>query len=304
MSIWDEIKGSFRHGSSLTRLIYVNAIIFLIIKIIEVIGVLAARPTLAPSVVTFLAVPASISALADKPWTPVTYMFTHQGFIHLIFNMLWLWWFGKIFLSYLDQRKLVSLYVMGGLAGALLYIAVFNIFPAFAGAVHVSVALGASASVMALVIATAIYLPDLELHLLFFGRIKLKYLALITFLITSVFDFSVNTGGKIAHIGGALMGLGYGYGLKNGKDIGAWLNSIFDFFVTLLRPGKKLKVSYKKPKADYDYKKTKTDYEYNKVRAERQKAIDHILDKISKGGYDSLTREEKEILFKESQNKR
>ena len=304
MSIRDEIKGSFRHGSSLTRLIYVNAIIFLIIKIIEVIGVLSARPALAPSVVTFLAVPASISALADKPWTPVTYMFTHQGFIHLIFNMLWLWWFGKIFLSYLDQRKLVSLYVMGGLAGALLYIAVFNIFPAFAGAVHVSVALGASASVMALVIATAIYLPDLELHLLFFGRIKLKYLALITFLITSVFDFSVNTGGKIAHIGGALMGLGYGYGLKNGKDIGAWLNSIFDFFVTLFRPGKKLKVSYKKPKADYNYKKPRTDYEYNQIKAERQKAIDHILDKISKGGYDSLTREEKEILFNESQNKR
>ncbi len=304
MNIWDEIKGSFRHGTTLTRLIYVNAIVFLVIKIIEVIGVLAAKPELTASVVSFLAVPASIDALAGKPWTPVTYMFTHQGFIHIIFNMLWLWWFGKIFLSYLDQRKLVSLYVMGGLAGALLYIAVFNIFPAFAGMVHVSVALGASASVMALVIATAVYLPDLELNLLFFGRIKLKYLALITFLITSVFDFSVNTGGKIAHIGGALMGLAYGYGLKNGKDIGAWLNSILDFFVTLFRPGKKLKVTYKKAKTDYDNKKAKTDLDYNKVKAERQKAIDHILDKISKGGYDSLTREEKEILFNESQNKR
>jgi len=304
MSIWEEIKGSFRHGTSLTRLIYVNAIVFLVIKIIEVIGVLAAKPELTASVVSFLAVPASIDALAGKPWTPVTYMFIHQGFIHIIFNMLWLWWFGKIFLSYLDQRKLVSLYVMGGLAGALLYIAVFNIFPAFAGMVHVSVALGASASVMALVIATAVYLPDLELSLLFFGRIKLKYLALITFLITSVFDFSVNTGGKIAHIGGALMGVAYGYGLKNGKDIGAWLNSILDFFVTLFRPGKKLKVTYKKAKTDYDNKKAKTDLDYNKVKAERQEAIDHILDKISKGGYDSLTREEKEILFNESQNKR
>jgi len=304
MSIWEEIKGSFRHGTSLTRLIYVNAIVFLVIKIIEVIGVLAAKPELTASVVSFLAVPASIDALAGKPWTPVTYMFTHQGFIHIIFNILWLWWFGKIFLSYLDQRKLVSLYVMGGLAGALLYIAVFNIFPAFAGMVHVSVALGASASVMALVIATAVYLPDLELSLLFFGRIKLKYLALITFLITSVFDFSVNTGGKIAHIGGALMGVAYGYGLKNGKDIGAWLNSILDFFVTLFRPGKKLKVTYKKAKTDYDNKKAKTDLDYNKVKAERQEAIDHILDKISKGGYDSLTREEKEILFNESQNKR
>ena len=176
---------------------------------------------------------------------------------------MWLWWFGKIFLNYLDQRKLVSLYLMGGLAGALLYIAVFNIFPAFAGTVHVSIALGASASVMALVIATAVYLPELELHLLFFGRIKLKYLALITFLITSVFDFSVNTGGKIAHIGGALMGMAYGYGLKNGKDIGAWLNTTIDFFVNLFKPGKKMKVTYKKTGAAFDATKVKDDHEYN-----------------------------------------
>jgi membrane associated rhomboid family serine protease len=304
MGIWDEIKDSFKRGTSLTRLIYLNAFIFLIIKTIEVIGVLSGNAALTPAVVSFLAVPASVGALAGKPWTPLTYMFTHQGFIHIIFNMMWLWWFGKIFLNYLDQRKLVSLYLMGGLAGALLYIAVFNIFPAFAGTVHVSIALGASASVMALVIATAVYLPELELHLLFFGRIKLKYLALITFLITSVFDFSVNTGGKIAHIGGALMGLAYGYGLKNGTDIGAWLNKILDFFVTLFKPGRKLKVTYRKPKTDTAYTRAKTDYDYNKEKAERQKAIDHILDKISKGGYDSLTREEKDILFNESQNKR
>ncbi|MCK7541000.1 MAG: rhomboid family intramembrane serine protease [Marinilabiliales bacterium] len=303
MSIWDEIKGSFKNGTALTRLMYINAAIFILIKIIEVIGVLAASPALAPTVISYLSVPASVGALASKPWTPLTYMFTHQGFIHLLFNLLWLWWFGKIFLSYLDQRKLVSLYIMGGLAGALLYIAVFNIFPAFAGTVHVSIALGASASVMALVIATAVYLPEMEMHLLFFGRVKLKYLALITFLITSVFDFSVNTGGKIAHIGGALMGMAYGYGLKNGKDIGAWINSIIDFFVTLFKPAKKLKVTYKKAAADFDARQAKTDYDYNKVKAERQKAVDHILDKISKGGYDSLTREEKEILFSESQKK-
>lgn len=294
MGIWDEIKASFRHGTSLTRLIYINAGIFLIVKILEMISVLASKPEVVSSVVSFLAVPASLSGLAGRPWTPLTYMFLHQGFIHILFNMMWLWWFGKIFLSYLDQRKLVSIYLMGGLAGALLYITIFNIFPAFAGAVNVSVALGASASVMAMVIATAVYMPELELHLLFLGRIKLKYLAIITFLITSVFDFSVNTGGKIAHIGGALMGLAYGYGLKNGKDIGAWLNSFIDFIVTLFKPGKKMKVTYKKPRTDYDY---------NKIKSERQKAIDHILDKISKGGYDSLTREEKEILFSESQKK-
>ncbi|MFZ2287196.1 MAG: rhomboid family intramembrane serine protease [Bacteroidales bacterium] len=303
MSIWDEIKNSFRHGTVLTRLLYLNTAVFILIKVIEVIGVLSASPALAPTVISYLSVPASAGALLSKPWTPLTYMFTHQGFIHLLFNMLWLWWFGKIFLAYLDQRKLVSLYIMGGLAGALLYVAVFNIFPAFADTVNVSIALGASASVMALVIASAVWLPEMEIHLLFFGRVKLKYLALVTFLITSVFDFSVNTGGKIAHIGGALMGLAYGYGLKNGTDIGAWINSIIDFFVTLFRPGKKMKVSYRKSKAEFDARQTKTDYDYNKAKAERQKAIDHILDKISKGGYDSLTREEKEILFSESQKK-
>ena len=305
MSIFDEIKGSFKEGTALTRLIYINAAVFLFIKIIEVIGVLAASPALAPNVISYLSVPASLHALASKPWTALTYMFTHQGFIHLLFNLLWLWWFGKIFLAYLDQRKLVSVYIMGGLAGALLYIAVFNIFPAFAGTVHVSIALGASASVMALVIATAVYMPEMELHLLIFGRVKLKYLALITFLITSVFDFSVNTGGKIAHIGGALLGLAYGYGLRNGKDIGAWINIIIDFFVTLFKPGKgkRMRVTYKKGGAVFDVHQTKTDYDYNAAKAERQKAIDHILDKVSKGGYDSLTKEEKEILFSESQKK-
>jgi membrane associated rhomboid family serine protease len=303
MSIPDEIKSSFRHGTVLTRLMYVNGAVFLLIKIIEVIGVLTASPGLATAVISNLAVPASVSALALKPWTPVTYMFTHQGFIHLLFNLLFLWWFGKIFLAYLDQRKLLSLYILGGLSGALFYIAVFNIFPAFAGTVNVSIALGASASVMALVIGTAVYLPDLELHIFLLGRIRLKYLALATFFITSVFDFSVNTGGKISHIGGALMGLAYGYGLKNGKDIGAWLNTIIDFFVTLFRPGKKLKVKYKKAGATFDARQTKTDYDYNSMKVERQQTIDRILEKISKGGYDSLTREEKAILFSESQKK-
>jgi membrane associated rhomboid family serine protease len=303
MSIADDIKGSFRHGTALTRLIYINIAIFLLIKIIEMIGVLASVPSIGDNVVSFLAVPASLDGLLRKPWTPITYMFTHQSFMHILFNMLFLYWFGKIFLSYLDQRKFVSLYLMGGLAGALLYIAVFNIFPAFAGTVHVSIALGASASIMALVIATAVYMPDMEVLLFLVGRIKLKYLALITFLLTSVFDFSVNTGGKIAHIGGALMGLAWGYSIRNGRDIGAWLNSIIDFLVTMFRPGKRLRVSYRKPKKSFDTSNAKTDFEYNQVRAEKQKAIDHILDKISKGGYDSLTKEEKEILFSESQKK-
>jgi len=294
MSVIDELKTSFKTGSVLTRLIYVNTGIFLIIKILEMISVLSGQTTLATDIISYLAIPASPDLLASRPWTIITYMFLHQGFIHILFNMLWLYWFGKIFLNYLDQRKLLSLYLMGGIAGGLLYVAVFNIFPVFAGAVNVSICLGASAAIMAIIVATAVYMPDMELYLLFFGRVKLKYLALITFFVVSIFDFSVNTGGKISHIGGALMGLAYGYGIKNGRDIGAWLNKIIDFFVTIFRPRKKLKVTYKKPK---------TDIEYNNLKREHQNAIDHILDKISKGGYESLTKEEKELLFRESQKK-
>lgn len=295
MSIWEEIKTTFKHGSNLTRLLYINGAVFLVVKIIEVIGVLASNPLLAGKFLGFLAVPAFLPTLAGRFWTPITYMFLHQGFIHLLFNLLWLYWFGKIFLHYLDQRKLVAVYLLGGLAGALLYIVFFNIFPAFSGVLSLSIALGASASVMAVVAAIATWVPEYEITLFLFGRVRLKYLALIIFLLTSVFDFSVNTGGKIAHIGGALFGFVYAISLKKGTDLGWGINGILDFFVTLFRPGRKLKVKYKKTPRD--------DFEYNKVKAEHQAEIDRILDKISKGGYDSLTREEKNRLFSESQNK-
>jgi membrane associated rhomboid family serine protease len=295
MSIWEEIKTTFKHGSNLTRLLYINGAVFLVVKIIEVIGVLASNPFLAERFLGFLAVPAFLPNLAGRFWTPITYMFLHQGFIHLLFNLLWLYWFGKIFLHYLDQRKLVAVYLLGGLAGALLYIVFFNIFPAFSGVLSLSIALGASASVMAVVAAIATWVPEYEITLFLFGRVRLKYLALIIFLLTSVFDFSVNTGGKIAHIGGALFGFVYAISLKKGTDLGWGINGILDFFVTLFRPGRKLKVKYKKT--------PRNDFEYNKVKVEHQAEIDRILDKISKGGYDSLTREEKNRLFSESQNK-
>ena len=208
--------------------------------------------------------------------------------------MLWLYWFGRIFLEYLDQRKLVAVYLLGGISGALVYVLSFNIFPAFAGVVSESVAIGASASVMAIVIAIAAYVPDYVIQLFIFGRIKIKYMALGIFVLTSIMDFSVNSGGKLAHIGGAFFGYIYTINLKHGRDMGKGLNRIIDFFVTAFKPGKKLKVTHKK---------VATEYEYNKIKAEHQKLINSILEKISKGGYDSLTKEEKQILFNESQKK-
>jgi hypothetical protein len=147
---------------------------------------------------------------------------------------------------------------------------------------------------MAIVIAIAAYVPDYTVQLFLFGRIKIKYMALGIFILTSVMDFSVNSGGKLAHIGGAFFGYLYIINLKQGRDIGKGFNRIIDFFVTLLKPKPKLKVTHKK---------ATTDYEYNKIKTEHQARINSILEKISKGGYDSLTKEEKETLFNESQKK-
>ncbi|OFY62228.1 MAG: rhomboid family intramembrane serine protease, partial [Bacteroidetes bacterium RBG_13_43_22] len=241
-----------------------------------------------------VAVPSSLRALLVKPWTLITYMFTHKDIWHILFNMLWLYWFGRIFLEYLDQRKLTAVYLVGGICGAVLYILSFNIFPVFKGVINESVAIGASASVMAVVIAIAVYVPDYTVNLFLLGRIKIKYIALGIFVLTTVMDFSVNSGGKLAHMGGAVFGYLYTISLRRGHDIGRGINRVIDFFATLFKPRKKLKVTYKKPASDNEYKKAKAD---------RQERINMILDKISKGGYDSLTKEEKAVLFSESQKK-
>jgi len=294
MGIWDDIKLTFRNGSNLTRLIYINIGVFVLITIIAGIGFLLNDQEVAVKALNIFSVPASLSALLARPWTLITYMFTHKDIWHILFNMLWLYSFGRIFLEYLDQRKLVAVYLLGGLSGAIVYIISFNVFPAFSGIVADSIAIGASASVMAVVIAIAAYVPDYTVQLFIFGRIKIKYLALAIFVLTSIMDFSVNSGGKLAHIGGALFGYLYILNLRRGHDIGKGFNSIIDFFATLFKPRKKLKVTHKK---------VANEFEYNKIKVEHQKKINQILDKISKGGYDSLTKEEKETLFKESQQK-
>jgi membrane associated rhomboid family serine protease len=294
MGIWDDIRKTFKTGSNLTRLIYINIAVFILITIVAVIGFLLNNTGISEQALNLFSVPSSYKALLLRPWTLVTYMFVHKDIWHILFNMLWLYWFGRIFLEYLDQRKLVAVYLLGGISGALVYILSFNVFPAFSGVVSESVAIGASASVMAIVIAIAAYVPDYTVQLILFGRIKIKYMALAIFIFTSVMDFSINSGGKLAHIGGALFGYLYTLNLRQGRDIGKGFNGVIDFFVTIFKPRKKLKVIHKK---------ATTEYEYNAIKTEHQTRINSILDKISKGGYDSLTKEEKETLFKESQKK-
>ncbi len=295
MSIWEDLGKTFRTGSSLTRLIYLNIAVFLLITAGSIIGYLLNNQALSLKILNLFSVPSSVKAFVVRPWTLITYMFTHKDVLHILFNMLWLYWFGTIFLEYLDQKKLVSVYLLGGITGAIVYIISFNIFPAFDQVVSESVAIGASASVLAVVVAIAVYVPDYSVNLFLLGRIKIKWVALVIFILTSVMDFSVNSGGKLAHIGGAGFGYLYTTNLRRGLDLGKGLNKVIDFFATLFKPRKKMRVTYKK---------RTTEYEYNKARANHQEQINKILDKISKGGYDSLTKEEKDLLFSESQKKK
>lgn len=290
MSIADEIKQSFKSGSSLTKLIYINLAVFLVVKLIAVFYFLLSVEN-SFSLVSWLAVPADLSNLAYKPWTIFSYMFLHQDFLHILFNMLWLYWFGQIFLHYFDNKKLLSVYLVGGLAGAFVYILTFNIFPVFADILPVSYALGASASVIAIVIAVSVYAPNHTIYLLFFGPVKLKYIALVTIIIDVISIASTNAGGHLAHLGGALFGYFYIMQFKKGRNITRLFDRFMDFIFSIFKPRPKIKVTYKRPVDDF---------EYNKSKAQKQAEIDKILDKIAKSGYESLSKQEKETLFKNS----
>jgi len=296
MSIIDEIKESFRKGTTLHKLIYLNLGLFLAVQIVRIVLFLSNAYDLFPGFLNYLAVPANLEVLARRPWTLVTYMFLHVDFIHILFNLLWLWWFGTVFVQELGLKKLLSTYLLGGLTGGILYVVFYNVFPVFEGVREGSIALGASASVMAVVVATATYQPDRRMHLVLIGPIKIVYIALAMFILTSMVDFSVNTGGKIAHIGGALSGFLFAYYYRRGKDLTKGFDRTMDSIATWFKPGKeKLKVTYKRSS---EQKRSRDDKEYNQQKIAEQKEIDQILDKISKAGYDSLTSREKEMLFK------
>ena len=292
MAIIDEIKKSFKKGSVLTRLIYINLAIFVLVNIVEIFFFLFNRHEFYSQFLLSFALPADLATLARKPWTLVTYMFLHKNFFHILFNLLWLYWFGRIFLQFLDEKKLLGVYVLGGLSGAVMYILAFNAFPVFQNQLPLSYALGASASVMAIVIAVSVFSPTYTIYLMFFGRVKIIYVALIGFLASSVFEFSINTGGKLAHIGGALFGYLFILRLRQGKDMTKFLNRILTTIAGWFKPKPKIKVSHRNAENDLDY---------NRRKKNEQAEVDRILDKIAKAGYDSLTKDEKETLFRQSQ---
>lgn len=295
----DDIKAFFGRKSLLASLIIINVSVFLLVNLFRVVLWLfqVKNPDLAGVDVSwityYLSVPASLEQLALRPWTLFTYMFLHESFFHILFNMMVLYFGGRIFLEYLDKRKLLSIYILGGLTGAFFYIAAFNMFPVFSQSVNYSIALGASASVLAILIAVATYVPEYSIMLFLFGRVKLKYLALFIILVDVLSIPKGNAGGHIAHLGGAFWGFVYVFMLKNGSDLS------FNLQLFNMKWLKKYFIKQKSSEPPFRGRPI-TDDEFNARKKEHQEKIDKILEKISRSGYSSLTKEEKALLFQSS----
>lgn len=289
-TIITDLKDSFRRGNIYIQLIYINVAVFVLTTLSEVVMQLFNRSIM--DVFEWLEMPASLTRFAVQPWSLFTYMFMHAGVMHILFNMLWLYWFGSLFLRFFSARHLRGVYLLGGICGGIFYLAAYNLLPYFRPMVAHSFLLGASASVLAVVTATAYREPNYPVRLLLLGTVRLKYLALIMVLTDLLFLTSNNAGGHIAHLGGALGGLWFAAALSRGKDTTSWLNAALDFFSSPFGGRRR------KPKMKVHYgANRRSDYEYNARKKAQSDEIDRILDKLKKSGYDSLTTDEKKSLF-------
>ena len=292
MNVIDTIKSSFKRGNSLIKLIYINAGVFILLKL--TIIVLLLFKISGEFILSYLAVPADLTQLIYRAWTPLTYMFLHEGFLHIFFNMFTLFWFGRIFLMFFSGKQLIGLYLIGGFMAALFYISAYNLFPYYADTLHRSILLGASGSIMAIIVATAFSSPDMELQVLFLGKIKLKYIA-VFFILTSLFGITSNNGGgELAHLGGALAGYLFFVSLRQGNDLTKGVSRILDAISNLFGP-RKLKIRQNPNPGN----QTMSDAEYNINKARKMVEIDRILDKIKTSGYESLSADEKKRLFEQ-----
>ena len=295
-SILNDLKDLYRKGNLVIRLIYINTAVFVIYALTEIVFMLFNQDV--SPIWEWAQLPASFARLAHQPWAILTYMFMHAGVMHLVLNMLWLYFFGKLFLFYFSSKHLRGVYLLGGICGGLLFMISFNLFPYFSGMVNSVYMVGASASVLAIVAATAYRDPNYTVRILFLGAIRLKYLALIAIGSDLLLITSNNAGGHIAHLGGAAAGLGFAAGLLKGFDLTKWINFPID---TLSNAINSIQRPVSKPKMKVHYNEKSKDYQYNAEKKAHHAEIDRILDKIKQSGYESLTSQEKKTLFDISQ---
>ena len=290
-TIITDLKDSFRRGSIHIQLIYINIAVFVAVTLagiaLQLFNMEQAR------VFDWLELPASPARFIMQPWSLLTYMFMHGGLLHILFNMLWLYWFGAIFLNMFSSKHLRGLYVLGGICGGALYMLAYNVFPYFRPYIENSFMVGASASVLAIVAAAAYREPNYPIRLFLLGTLRLKYLALIVIGMDLLLITSENAGGHIAHLGGALAGVWFAAGLNKGRDVTAWINHAADGIASLFRR----KPRKPKMKVHYGNGSRQQDYDYNARKKAQSDEIDRILDKLRKTGYEGLSDEEKKSLF-------
>lgn len=286
-----DLKQKFERGDISIRFIFVNVGVFFISSLIMVLFTLFNHN--GAYLLHYLELPAAIESFILQPWALLSYMFMHAGVLHLLFNMLWLYWFGQLFLYQFTAKHFRGLYLLGGICGGLFYMIAYNLFPYFATSLPFSYLLGASASVLAIVVATAVRLPEHKVQFMFIGSVRLKYVALFVVVSDLLFVTSGNAGGHIAHLGGALAGWLFASGLRKGTDFTAWINYTWDAIANLLTKSSKPQ----KPKMKVHYGEKSADYDFNARKKQQGEEVDRILEKLKKSGYASLSAEEKKRLF-------
>lgn len=285
------------------RLIYINVVLFGVLFLLTIVYKLFNIEGYG-RLLSYFACPSEFSELLLRPWTFITYMFTDNDLINALFNMLWLYWIGEMFYQVYSSRQLVSMYVFGGLCGAFMFMFSYAFFPYLREMAGVHFLLGASASVLSLMGALLYKIPNYELRLFLFGRVRFKWVAL-AFIAIDVLLLLDAPGRHFAHIGGFLSGVLFAWQFDKGRDVTRWINVVIDWCATVLRPvvgfvkslGKRNWRHNPKMKVHYRDSGKSADYDYNLRRKAEQDEIDRILDKIKRDGYTSLTADEKRRLF-------
>jgi membrane associated rhomboid family serine protease len=297
MSVINDIKMEYRIGGITQRLIFWNVGLFVLPMVLFSICSLfnIHIPFLrwdVPGALDWFSLSSNPADLLWKPWSLIGYAFLHAGFLHLLFNMMMLYFAGRLFLTFFTQKQMFGLYVLAGVFAGLVFIASYNLLPMLAAGGDTKM-VGASAAIMAILIAAAVYAPYYQIRLLLIGTVKLWHVAIVFVLLDLIQASTGNTGGHLAHLGGALFGLVYVKVLQSGTDLSKGVSATLDFFADLFKPRKS--TPFKKVHKNNN-PPVKTAVRNTKDITQKQ--IDDILDKISKSGYDSLTKEEKEFLFK------
>lgn len=302
-SIFDDLKGEFsKTNNAVIKLILLNVIVFVTVILLYVIFTFGQLPQYYQWVIEQLRLPADFNAFVYKPWTLLTNFFVHQGPFHVFFNMLSLYWFGQVIEEYLGSRRLVALFLLGGLAGGVLFLTMYNLLPYFQGELANNSLIGASGAVFAVILGAATLLPDHTFFVFLIGPVRLKYIAALCIIISMAQLVGPNAGGNLAHLAGAMVGFGFIRALKNGNDWGKPIYAIGAFFQNIFKRKPDIQVPQRARATTTSANRRFTQTTDNSaVVIPNQDEIDAILDKISKSGYESLTREEKQKLYKASQ---